>query len=259
MFPLNHILDKTPVEKRHLAITVSWYREPAQHWGRSHAPFSVLFCFGFCPPSTHSPRLCYLLQWARNALMAGLKSLLLMCLSLCSAPSEHSEDRACVCVWFCRQRTMYFGLGLKTVHVGQRWRQSSCPISFLFRLLFFLIKFLILISAELTYSTLELSYLWGRFLPPSKTTEKWEYPAKSILIKFPRGKNDPHQQKENPTYSNLIKKGLLRKPSDTLRYFTSSLPKAWAPDSVFWQYWKKLCKCWSWEKKKKRKKEGLLA
>lgn len=172
MSPLNYILAKTPLEKPRLAIAVARCGEPgthAQHRGWSRAFFSTLFL----PTGPRSPRLCYLLQWARHSLMAaGLMSLLLMCLSLCSAPSEHSVDGACVREWFSRQRTMYFGLGLKTVHVGQGWRQSSCPISFLFCLLFFLIKIFTLISAELTYSTLELSYFWSRSLPPSKTTEK---------------------------------------------------------------------------------------
>lgn len=79
MFPLNHILDKTPLEKSHFATAVPWCggpRTPAQHWGCSHVFCSVLLCF--CPPGTHSPRLCYLLQLATHSLMAGLKSLLLM-------------------------------------------------------------------------------------------------------------------------------------------------------------------------------------
>ena len=87
----------------------------------------------------------------------------------------------------------------------------------------------------------------------------WGHLAKSSLIGFPRGKKNTHRQIKNPTYCTLIKKGLLRKLSDTLRYFTSSLPKAWAPDSVFWQYWKKLCKCWSWGDKRRKENESLLA
>ena len=66
-----------------------------------------------------------------------------------------------------------------------------------------------------------------------------------------RGGNNTHHQTE--------KRELLRKTSDTLRYFTSSLPKAWAPDSVFWQYWKKLCKCWSCRDKRRKENESLLA
>lgn len=36
----------------------------------------------------------------------------------------------------------------------------------------------------------------------------------------------------------------------TFRYLTSSPPDTWAADATLWQWWKKLCKCWSWKTKK---------
>ena len=86
------------------ALPVPWLQEPPS---LPKAGVGYVHHFWvFCPPSKHSPSLCCPLQWIRSYLTVGLKSLLFMCLWLCSAPSEHSQGGP-LSGWFSMQNNVF--------------------------------------------------------------------------------------------------------------------------------------------------------